>query len=131
MDILGSSGSLGYVETDADSPTTFISNCPAWAQRLRDAKKGLVFVGDNYAYGLLGDASLLDVGALEKAVQEEFKAAGGQGKAPGMMSKTSVDMKVGKSTTKVPASMFNATNLVSKQVVLKTLAALGAVKIVP
>jgi alanyl-tRNA synthetase len=58
------------VRTDVDGCTMYISALPAFAARLKAAGKSVVFVGDSFLYGLLGDAAALDVKALDAQVKQ-------------------------------------------------------------
>jgi len=62
---------LGGFESTEDNATLYIGNMPAFAQKLKDQKKGVVFVGASFIYGLLGSAELLPkLGELEAALQK-------------------------------------------------------------
>jgi hypothetical protein len=44
---------------------SFISTVPNFAAKLKAARKGIVFVGDTFLFGLLGDTTTFDVKALD------------------------------------------------------------------
>jgi alanyl-tRNA synthetase len=66
---------LQLIRTDQANPTLFIGNCPKAALDLQKAKKGIVYVGATFMYGLLGDKSLFDPKALEPLFAEFQKDA--------------------------------------------------------
>lgn len=49
-----------FVRSDQESATLYISQIPQYAQRLKESGKGVIFVGHNWLYGLIGDTSGFD-----------------------------------------------------------------------
>lgn len=95
---------LAVVRSDSDTATMYISNLPPFASRLKAAGKGIVFVGDSFICGLLGDAAALDAKALDTLIkqldEENDKKAAAKGvkpskKAP-LLLKNNVQLKDGK-----------------------------------
>ena len=80
-----------FVTTDQENPTIYFSYLPPHAQALKDHGKAVIFIGETFIFGLLGNPGLLDVQALlpflrnkgDKAVQvrTKDKSKGKTGKA--------------------------------------------------
>lgn len=62
-----------YVKTDFDSPTLFFSYIPQYAQELQQKGKGVIFLGETFAWGLIGKSGQFDITALEQACKEMSK----------------------------------------------------------
>jgi len=59
---------LVVFKSDDSNPSLPIREVPQFAARLKSAKKGVVFLGESWLYGLLGDPSLFDLQKLEAAI---------------------------------------------------------------
>lgn len=59
---------LLVIRSEAENPTLCISDVPNFADRLKAANKGIVYVGTSWIYGLLGDAKLFTVDEIEPAL---------------------------------------------------------------
>jgi hypothetical protein len=57
-----------YVKAEEDNPTIYIASLPAFAEQFKEQGKGIVFIGQNYVFGLFGDPSLVDMKKLEEWV---------------------------------------------------------------
>jgi hypothetical protein len=71
--ILKEDKSLYFVKTDFESPTLFFSYIPQYAHELQQKGKGVVFLGETFAWGLIGKPDTFDLSALEKACKEMSK----------------------------------------------------------
>jgi alanyl-tRNA synthetase len=58
--LLDTSNDLLVFRSDESNPRLFISNMPQYAKEFKEKKKGAVFVGETWLYGLLGDATKFD-----------------------------------------------------------------------
>ena len=61
---------LLVVKSGEATPTLYIANMPQYAEKLQKAAKGVVFVGEGFAYGLLGDGQALDAAALDAELKQ-------------------------------------------------------------
>jgi len=68
--LLDPSSNFIVARSDESSPTMFISNMPQYAEKLKEGKKGVIFVGPSYLYGLIGVDDKVDSKALEEAVSK-------------------------------------------------------------
>ena len=95
--ILDPTTKLVVVRSDESSPTMYISNLPNYAQQLHEGKKGVIFVGETFLYGILGDPTIFDVSKLEDeialAVAGEEKKDDKKKAKPNLVIKTSVQSK--------------------------------------
>jgi alanyl-tRNA synthetase len=55
---------LALLNSDQANPTLYFSFLKEHAENLKNTGKGVVFIGNNFLYGLLGKKELLDVNAL-------------------------------------------------------------------
>ena len=69
LHLLDPASRLLLVRSSEPTSTLYISNMPQHAQRLHESGKGVVFVGDGFVYGLLGDGAALDVADVEAALR--------------------------------------------------------------
>jgi hypothetical protein len=51
---------LAIFKTDETNPRLFISTLPNFAEKLRETKKGVVFIGETFFYGILGNPTAYD-----------------------------------------------------------------------
>ena len=58
---------MHYVKSDQSDPTIYFSFLPQFAEELQKLGKGLVFIGDTFVVGLLGNPTLLNVPSIEEA----------------------------------------------------------------
>jgi len=95
---------LTVIRSESDNPTIYIGQMPNFAVQLKESKKGVLFLGDNFLYGLLGDAALFDVKKIEAALtsiaaaSEEKQPAGAAAdkkKKPALIVKNQVQAKSG------------------------------------
>eukprot|EP00742_Colponemidia_sp_Colp-10_P001200 GILJ01001293.1.p1 GENE.GILJ01001293.1~~GILJ01001293.1.p1 ORF type:complete len:960 (-),score=188.73 GILJ01001293.1:174-3053(-) len=66
--LLDPSVSLVLFRSDELVPTLYISNVVGYAEQLKAARKGVVFVGNTFLYGFLGSPELFDVQSLNPLV---------------------------------------------------------------
>lgn len=98
LELLGDADTrVAFIKTDQPDPTMFISLTPSFAERLKAAGKGLVFVGATFVYGLLGNPALVDVNALEAALQADDAAAPAAKPGKKLIVKDKLQVKAGKS----------------------------------
>lgn len=101
---------LAVVKSDEESPTLYISGMPAHAESLKSSNKGMVFVGSNFAYALLGNASQLDV----KEVEAVIAKAAGPGSKARVVPSTSVTAQIG--TSKGKAQKVKVTDVLELKI---------------
>ena len=65
---------LLVVRSAEPTPTLYIANMPQYAERMKKAGKGVVFVGEGFAYGLLGDGAALDANTLQSELVQLAEA---------------------------------------------------------
>jgi alanyl-tRNA synthetase len=126
--LAGQDTKLACFHTSELNATMFIGNMPGFAQKLKDQKKGAVFVGSSFVYGLLGDPSLVPAlseldGALQKieldSAEEDRKRAekkAGPGHKEEQKSKEAADTASSSAPIK-PAAVAPATSSKPKQLV--------------
>jgi len=69
--LLNPESKLEAFESSEPNATLFIGNMPPFAEKLKSQKKGVVFVGSSFIYGLIGDSTLVPkLGELEAALQK-------------------------------------------------------------
>jgi len=59
--------------TDEKDPTLYFSNLEPYAAKLKDAKKGIIFLGDNFIIGILGDPKAFDPKTLNQFILKDEK----------------------------------------------------------
>lgn len=74
--LLSDSAPLAVYTSNEPNATMFIGNMPPFAPKLKEKKKGSVYVGDSFIYGLLGDATLFpklnDLEGFLQKLEEEY-----------------------------------------------------------
>ena len=61
---------LLVVRSSESTPTLYIANMPQYAEKMKKAAKGVVFVGEGFAYGLLGDGTALQASAIDTQLKQ-------------------------------------------------------------
>jgi alanyl-tRNA synthetase len=66
--VLDPSAKLAVYTSNEPNATLFISNMPSYAAKLKEQGKGVIFIGDTFVYGLLGNAELYNAKELESVL---------------------------------------------------------------
>jgi len=64
---------LYFVKTEQPSPTIYFSFLPQYAEDLKQKGKGIIFIGHDFLFGLLGNPQSLDLAALENCTKSHSK----------------------------------------------------------
>ena len=59
------------VPSDQPSPTLYFSFLKNYSEMLKQSQKGIVFLGETFIYGMLGDPTALDLSALKSFVESK------------------------------------------------------------
>ncbi len=59
---------VALVMSDQADPTLYFSNLSSFAPQLKDSKRGIVFLGDKFVIGLLGDPTVFDPKVLNQFI---------------------------------------------------------------
>jgi len=66
---------LSYIISDQDNATLYFSYLAQYASGLKDKKKGVVFIGNNFIYGILGTKDLISVEKLKAFLLQKNEKA--------------------------------------------------------
>ena len=66
---------IGTIKSDEANSQIYFTNCPAYLNKLVEAKKGIIYYNEGFVYGLFGDQSLINEKEF-KAFCESFKNKG-------------------------------------------------------
>ena len=82
---------LVFTRSEEKNATIYFSFLANYAKGLKDGGKGVVYVGEKFIYGILGDAKQLDLEALKEVLKEDNKEA----KNLDIKSKNAVEVQTG------------------------------------
>jgi alanyl-tRNA synthetase len=101
--LLDDTQKLIVVASDAASPTMCISGLPVFAKGFAEKKKGIVYVGETWMYGLLGDTTAYDTAPLVKWLAEQHEAEVAKETAAGSNKKIKkADVRINNKVTVKP-----------------------------
>jgi hypothetical protein len=63
-------GSKVIIISDQKNPTLYFGNLAKYAAKIKDKKSSIVFLGETFAFGLIGDKALVDFAALEAILKK-------------------------------------------------------------
>lgn len=59
------------IKSDEQSASLYFSHLSKYAQEVKDKQKGVLFVGDNFLFGLFSSEGMIDVNELKSAIKKE------------------------------------------------------------
>jgi len=68
--VLNSDKEVSFTKSDADAPTEYISLLPQFAASLKEKNRGIVFIGETFVVGLIGN---MNHDALHAALEASCK----------------------------------------------------------
>lgn len=60
---------VGYHLSDQEAPSLYFSFINNYVENLANSKKGIIFYNEDFIYGMLGDAKLLDEKEFKKFIE--------------------------------------------------------------
>lgn len=102
-----------YVSAE-ESPTIYVQHFESRAADIKKSGKSVVYIGSNFVFGIMAEASSLDFKGLEEAVKVQPK----EGEAPKKAAKVVVKNKAGKKKDVVECCSFKYISTIDQQKVL-------------
>ncbi len=62
---------LYYIKSDMADPTLYFSFLPQFAQELQEKGKGIIFLGNSFAFGLLGKPEGFNIELLKEECKKQ------------------------------------------------------------
>ena len=62
--MIAKQGNKYYLGSEQENPTFFFSNLPNYAEELKNTGKSVVFIGNSFVFGLLGDGKAIDLSKI-------------------------------------------------------------------
>ena len=58
------------VISDQKNPTLYFGNLSKYAAKIKEKKSSIVFLGETFAFGIIGDKTAVDFAALEAVLKK-------------------------------------------------------------